>query len=293
MDLPAEPRLRWILSRTAAILELGVKPASGLVLPIEDFFPDRFDGTPRSVAALMTRIQGHAGRSDLKIVLALLTPEGEAQAVSCASGACGSSGAIDTRLDRVARRDDGSYGVALGTGEARNPVVLTTTLVRAVASIFLIETHAFAAAPEAEREPLTDLAAVLLGFGVLVANGSYIYMKGCGGVRVHSATALPVDEAALALGIFCRLHGLSARTARKHLDATPAAYFDKACAWAQSNAATMKTLGTKPAAVRAGEYALEPARSWLARALGLGRKGRERNPGDEPAEVERHPRRSA
>jgi hypothetical protein len=159
--------------------------------------------------------------------------------------------------------------------------------------MFLTEVHAFAAAPPTEREPLTDLAAVLLGFGVLVANGSYIYIKGCGGVRVHSATAMPVDEIALALGIFCRLHELPARSARKHLDATPAAYFDKACAWAQSNAGTMRMLKTKPAAVHAGEYALEPARSWLARALGLGRTRCERNPGDELADAERGSRRSA
>lgn len=286
MDLPAEPRLRWILSRTAAILELGVEPVRGLILPTPEFFPDRFDGTAGSIATLLARIQGHARLSDLKVDLTLVTPEGEAQKVSCASGACGTGGRIDPRLDRVARTHDGSYGVTLSTGEARSPVVLTTTLVRAVAHMFLTETHAFAGVPPTEREPLTDLAAVLLGFGVLMANGSYVYVKGCGGVQVHSATTMPVDEITLALGIFCRLHAMPARTARKHLDATPAAHFDKARAWTISNAAALTMLETKPAAVRAGEYVLQPARSWLARALGVGGRSRERNAGDGPADLE-------
>src|SRR5262249_23701172 len=92
MDLPAEPQLRWILTSTANLLELGAEPMRGLVLPTGEFFPDRFDGKPKSLAALMARIQDHAGLTDLKVDLTLVTPEGEAQKVSCSSGACGPGG---------------------------------------------------------------------------------------------------------------------------------------------------------------------------------------------------------
>ena len=61
MDLPAEPQLRWILSRTATLLEQGAEPVRGLVLPTGEFFPDRFDASPKAVATLMTRVQDHAG----------------------------------------------------------------------------------------------------------------------------------------------------------------------------------------------------------------------------------------
>src|SRR5262249_16985139 len=120
MDLPAEPQLRWILGRTATLLEQGAEPVRGLVLPTGEFFPDRFDGSPRSVAALMARMQTHAGLGDLKVELAIVTPEGEAQTVSCSSGACGGSGKIDARLDRVTHLDEGAYRVALGAGEVRS-----------------------------------------------------------------------------------------------------------------------------------------------------------------------------
>ena len=287
MDLPAETQLRWILKSVANLLELGAEPVRGLILPTGEFFPDRFDGTPKSIAALMARIQDHAGLADLKIDLTLVTPEGETQKVSCSSGACGAGGPIDTSLTRVSRRDDGSYDLTISTGEAQSPVVLTTTMVRAIASMFMTEIEAFEGVPPAEREPLADLAAVLLGFGVLMANGSYIYMKSCGGVKVHSATTMPVDEITVALGIFCRLYDVPERTASKHLDVTPAEHFDEAYAWSSSNASIMKMLRKKPDAVREGNYTLSPARSWLARVLGVGAKKRERSADDELADLER------
>lgn len=303
MDLPAEPQLRWILSNTATLLELGAEPVRGLILPTGEFFPDRFDGTPKSVAALVTRIQAHAGLSDLKTELALVTPEGEAVTESCScgtggscgtSGSCCSSGAqVDGRINRLVRREDGSYLVTVGTGEGRSPVALTTVLVRAVASMFMTEADGYSGVPALEREPLTDLAAVLLGFGVLMANGAYIYHKGCGGVQVTSATKMPVDELAVALGIFCRLFDVSERTAAKHLEVTPVEHFDEGYAWASSNASVMKLLRKNPDAVRAGQYTLSPARSWLARVLGMGGKKPARTVDDDLEDLERSVRAAA
>src|SRR4051794_8258443 len=95
MDLPVETQLRWILAHTATLLEQGAEPVRGLVTPTGDFFPDRFDGSPGSVAALTSRIQEHAGLSDLAVELSIVTPEGEAQQVNCSSGACGGTGKIE------------------------------------------------------------------------------------------------------------------------------------------------------------------------------------------------------
>jgi len=238
MDLPAETQLRWILSHTATLLELGAEPVNGLVLPNGEYFPDPFDGSPRSVAALMSRIQQQAGLGDLKVELRILTPQGEEQKVSCSSGACGGGGKIDFKLDRVVRVDEGEYAVAIGAGEIKNPVVLTTSMVRAVSAMFMTEADAYRGVLPDDREPLTDLAGVMLGFGVLLANGSYLYMKSCGGVQVQSATRMPVDELTVALGVFCRLFDVPARTAARHLELTPSEHFDEGHAWASSNASS-------------------------------------------------------
>jgi hypothetical protein len=286
MDLPAETQLRWILSHTATLLAQGAEPVRGLVLPTAEFFPDRFDGSPKSVAALMTRVQEHAGLADLQVDLNLVSPEGETQKVSCSSGACGGSGTIEAKLDRVARRDDGSYLVTVPAAEVMNPTVLTTGMIRAVAFMFMTEADAYAGTLDVDREPLTDLAAVMLGFGVLLANGAYLYMKGCGGVKVHSATRMPVDEITVGLALFCKLFEVPDRTAARHLELTQGEHFDEAAAWASSNASVVKMLRNKPDAVRAGEYSLSPARSWLARVLGVGGKKRAASPDEELAELE-------
>ena len=289
MDLPSAPQLRWILSHVASLLELGAEPVRGLILPNGEFFPDRFDGSPGSVAALLERVQDHAGLAHLKVELAIVTPESEAQAASCSSGACGGEGKIEVKLDRVARREDGGYRVAIGAGEIRSPVALTTGMVRAAACMFMIEADAYRGTLDGDREALTDLAGVMLGFGVLLANGSYLYSKGCHGVEVRSATRMPVDELTVALGLFCRLFDVPERTAAKYLDVTPAEHFDEGYAWASSNAAVVRLLRARPDAVRAGEFSLSPARSWLSRALapyvGRGRKA-PATPEDELATLE-------
>jgi hypothetical protein len=287
MELPADSQLRWILRHAASLLQLGAEPVGGLIQPTADFFPDRYDGSPDSLVALTRRIQKHAGLSDLSIELAVFTPEGQTQTVSCSSGACGGTGKLEARLDRVGRRDDGSYAVAVSVGELKDPVVLTTSLVRAIACMFMVEAGAYEGVPPAEREPLTDLAAALLGFGVLVANGSHIYMKGCSGVQVHSATRMPVDELTVALALFCKLHDVPERAASRHLELTPREHFEEAWVWASSNASLCRMLRERPAAIEADTFSLSPARSWLSRVLGVGQKKRALTPEEEIAELER------
>jgi hypothetical protein len=288
MDLPADPQLRWILRRSATLVRLGAEPVRGLVQPTSEFFPDVFDGSPPTVATLLARIQEHAGLADLPVELSIVTPEGEAQTVNCASGACGGTGKIEARLNRVGQREDGTYTVSVGTGELRNPTVLTTAFVRAVSCMFLTEAGAYDELEPGDREPATDLASVLLGFGVIAANGSYIYVKGCGGVAVHSATRMPVEEVGVALSIFCQLHDIPERVAAKHLDPTPREALDEGAVWARSNAAVVRLLRSNLAALEEDDFRLSPARSWLARTLGFGkRRPTARATDDELAELER------
>lgn len=271
MDLPAEPQIRWILRTSAALLEHGAEPVRGLIQPTTDFFPDRFDASPAAAAAVLARVQEHAGLADVPVELAVITPEGEVRSGGCSSGACGTGLAAGEKLQRIAPLPGGGYGVAVSAGEVRHPVLLTTALVRAVSFMFLTEADAWSALRPADREPAVDLAAALLGFGVLAANGSYIYAKGCGGVQVHSATKMPVDEVTLALAIFCQLHRIPDRAAARHLELTPREHFEESAVWAASNASLVKMLRDAPERIAADDYAIAPSRSWLARALGIGK----------------------
>src|SRR5262245_38476933 len=141
MDLPDERQIRWILRTSAALLQHGAEPVHGLVQPTAEFFPDRFDGSPKAVAALMVRVQEHAGLADVRVEIAVVVPEGAGQTVSCTSGAC-SGIAPSPTLDRISRQSDGTYRVVISAGEIRHPTVLTTALVRAVSFMFLTEAEA-------------------------------------------------------------------------------------------------------------------------------------------------------
>lgn len=286
MELPSETQIRWIFRSTARLLAAGAEPVRGLVLPTGAYFPDAFDGTPRSVAALCARIQEHAGLSDLQTEVNIAAPDGSVQKASCSSGACGGGGDFDTKLDRVRRNPDGSYSVGVGAGEVRNATALTTALTRAVALMFLVESGALEATPVADIEATTDLAATLLGFGVLMANGSHIYMKGCSGVQVHSATKMAVEDLGLSLALFCALHDIPDRLAEKHLETSPREAFDEGSVWIASNRKLVKMLRSDPTAIEDDRYSIGEARSWLARALGIGKK-KQATPEEELAQLEK------
>ncbi|HRI66112.1 MAG TPA: hypothetical protein PK156_17815 [Polyangium sp.] len=287
MDLPAEPRIRWMLHRTAELLEQGAEPVNGIILPTEQFFPDTFDGTPKAVVALLRRIQAHAGLSDLDVELLFVTPEGETASAGCSSGACGPAGKIETRLERVNRRKDGSYAIALGTGEVGHPVVLTTILTRCISSMFMSEAGAYDHLRSNDREPVADLAATMLGFGVLVTNGSHVEIKGCGGAKVHSATKLTTDELTLALAIFCRSFGIDIRIAHKHLDPVPREHLDRAETWVRANASVVRRLREDPEGIRKDAFVLDQAESWVSRVFGFGRGKRGPTAEETLAQLER------
>jgi hypothetical protein len=272
MDLPDEPQIRWILRTTTTLLRLGTEPVHGLVQPTAEFFPDRFDGSPESVSALLLRVQEHAGLADLPVALSVISPEGEARSTGCSSGACGGGPALDAKVARMDRGADGTYRVALSAGELRHPTALMTAFVRAVSFMFLAESGALDELLPRDREAAIDLSAVMLGFGVLATNGSYLYTKGCGGVQVHSATRMPVDELTLALAVYCRLHGVPDRTAARHLDVTPRAHFDESGVWASSNLPIIRMLREAPERIAADDFVIGESRSWLARVLGVGKR---------------------
>ncbi|HHH11604.1 MAG TPA: hypothetical protein ENK23_05965 [Sorangium sp.] len=174
--LPREERLRWMLGSAARLISGGAEPVSGLVLPNAKFFPDHFDKSDKAVARLMQRIAKIAGLSDLKIAVRIVRSE-DAGGGGCASGACGIGGSSDEKRPRVERHGDG-WAVNVAASETGNPTMLTTGMVRAISHIFLTEAELYDGVDPREAEGAVDLCGVLLGFGVLLCNGAYIYAKG-------------------------------------------------------------------------------------------------------------------
>lgn len=242
------------------------------MLPTAEFFPDHFDRSAKSVERLLHRIQGQCGLSDVPLQLEVAGAEGGAGGSCSTGGCCGPAAGAAGRFRRVRLAADGDgYVVAVAATEVASAPVLTTGLVRAVSHVFLTEADLYPEFERAEYEPAVDLAGIMLGFGVLLGNGAYLYSKGCGGVKIGSATLLPVEEIGVGLALYGYLHDVPPRVCRGHLEPTPRAAFDEAHLWVRSNAGVARLVRSDRAALEADSYQLSEARSWLSRLFGLGR----------------------
>ncbi len=294
MDLPQPEVIRGIVQRYARLrarlaAELGDRP---LVLPNSHFFPDVFRPEQRGVRKLVTRMQKHAGMRDIPIRPRLIQLEGATD--PCASGSC-STGSKDKREASGGGGGSccgGSHPVVAGEDFARlideeetwrlqipdvevtNPVVLTCNVARALGHIFLFETLEEGEQVDQPQEITGELAAVALGFGVLLMEGSYIYSKSCGGPRIARVTLMGPAELGLATALFVQSGGHSARDARKVLDTTQRAAFSEAMTWCDSNQALINTLRTAPEQLSQGKFEISESKPLLTRLFGSMKKSR-------------------
>jgi hypothetical protein len=273
VDLPGDAALRSLVA-TYARLRAAYGEAIGeppLLQPTGEFFPDAFAPDPQGVARLLARMTTYAPlAADLPLELAFLAADA-GHGGGCGSGACGSPGGERVRAGLVDELDD-RYRVTVAAADVAHPVLLATSLARAVGGLVLFE----AGEAPGDVDPATsEIAAAMCGFGVLLSAGSAVWGKSCGGLSVAQATALSVEEAAVVLALFLAVHGHSALDARRHLDATQREALDHATAWTESNPLLVETLRERPALLEAGAFELEPTRGLLGRWLHKRRLERE------------------
>ncbi len=226
-----------------------------LVLPNGDFFPDDFERDAESVVNLLRRMLTYAPLSpDLDIRLRFLE-EDESNGSSCGPCGCGPSAKdgspAGTNASNVTELEHG-YMIDLNVSDVGHATVLTTALARSIGEIIVHEAgEEIAARAIAVR---AEIAACASGFGVLLANGAYIYGKSCGGARVVQATRLSVEEHSHLLALFLRQHEIKPSVARSELDPTAREAFDLALAWVDSNREIASALRDHPASLAKGYF---------------------------------------
>jgi hypothetical protein len=273
MELPSSDVLPGIVERCARLLssighDLGKRP---LVLPTAEFFPDRFVGDAESAAALVARMAGHAGLSDVPLSTRVITQLGEPEDEHEASrGGC-TSGCVPAGVAGSSPRlvDDGDgWTLNVPANELSHSVVVTTMIARALGHVFLVETLAPHERIEAPADLTADYAAVALGFGPLLMEGAYIYSKGCGGPQVAQVTRASLPELAIVSALFAEMGSHSTRKALRELGATQSAVFGDALEWAKTNSELVTRLREEPARVAGFDYTLSESKPWLLRVFG-------------------------
>jgi hypothetical protein len=289
MELPSEDSIRWVVRRYAELRAAhgDVIGAPELLEPTGRHFPDEFKKDAPSVARLLRRMMSYAPLAeDLPIALAFVEPEEQAGGGGCSSGGCGTGAKIGAH-DGVVEMDEG-YRVELKVTDVANPMVLTTSLARSVGALVLAEAGEQIDARDAGAT--SEIAATVCGFGVLLVGGAAVYTKACGGLRMHCATQLPLEDLAVALALFVRVHELKPSAARAHLETTQREAFDEAMRWVDSNDAIVTALRDRPAELTDGLFTIEPPRAFAGL---LGRFfGRKRDDGPDVAPVSKKTERT-
>jgi hypothetical protein len=305
MELPPLKVRRALVQRYARLRvqladELGDRP---LVLPNEEYFPDPFRPDQGGVRRLVARMQQHAGMQDIPIYTRLVTIEGGPG--GCGSGSCspgsddakqkgertepqsagqaccstGPTPGVDGSFQRLV--DDGEqWRLQIPDIEAPHAVVLTANIARALGHIFLAETQEEGRPLDRPLELTGELAAVALGFGVLLLEGSYIYSKSCCGPRIGRVTVLGTAELAIACALFAHLGGHRPREARKALSTTQKALFGEAVSWAEANRQLLDRLKNEPHRLVDGNFDVVDAEPWLGRLLGSRKRTASARSGD-------------
>jgi hypothetical protein len=263
MDLPDEHSLHHIV-KAFAHLRARHGAAIGhpaLVQPTAEFFPDEFRPDLPSLDRLLRRMMEYAPvSSELRVELGVLVPEADHAAGGCGSSACASGAGGSSAGVNVEELEDG-YRVIVSATDVGNADVLSTSLARSVGALVLHE------AGERVGPEASEIAATVCGYGVLLLNGSAVWAKSCGGLRMAQATVMPTAEIAVALALFVAVHDHKISHARKHLGATQREAFDAAQDWVESNPEVVESLRDRPERLASGAIDFEPVRGVLGQWL--------------------------
>jgi hypothetical protein len=206
----------WLMRHTGGIQARRKAP---LILPIDEFFPDRGLKGEEGVRTLFERVRTWAGMADWPCELrTLATDPPPIAGLSFNEGRSSLSAGSFSVSDEPNAVPVITYDSSL----QEDPMALVATFAHELGH-YLCAT--FPEAPPGGTdllEPATDVAAVFLGFGVFLANAAFsfeqLFEEGREGWQARRHGYLTETELLSSLAIFCTLSEVSWREAAPHLD---------------------------------------------------------------------------
>jgi hypothetical protein len=153
-----EERLEWLADQFGT----DVFSRRALILPEEDFFPDKYDESPESVRMLLDRVCLYMDADPELVKLELFTDKGNLWLVNeRGHGISRAAGLYDERDDQTI--------IHLETSQLDDPMTLVGTIAHELAHLRLLGERRVD--PEIfDNELLTDLTVVFHGLGIFLAN---------------------------------------------------------------------------------------------------------------------------
>ncbi|UTW45008.1 hypothetical protein KFE80_11565 [bacterium SCSIO 12696] len=186
-----------------------------LVLPSNDFFPDRVNSVHGMAQAIFSRVTQYAGLNHWPFIL--VSPENFIPAPVPRLS-------LDThqRGDIQAASDPHSPQLIISyqPQQTKQPQAMAASFSHLVAQHLVYQSGQTPPGGNDYLSQATEVVAIFMGFGLLITNSAYQFRTGCGSCYDPAANrnaVLSERESLVALAIFCHLKGIDNRHLFQHL----------------------------------------------------------------------------
>ena len=235
LPVTEEERL-WVdrsFVRLAGLLGRRRMTDAVLMLPTQECFPDRFDGSEAPLKAMFVRIARAMGVDAGTVQLDLFSDAASVTRGLAPLVADTSSGAGGLYFGGT-----GKLHISVHEEKLQDPLALVATLAHELGHVILLA-PGLVARDEPDMEPLTDLLTVFLGFGVFNANAAFQFRQYTNnetqGWSTQRAGYLSEEVFGYALARFARERGERKPACAGHLSRNVASYFGRSAAWLAEN----------------------------------------------------------
>ena len=193
-----------------------------LVLPNDEFFPDKLDQAEDVAQTVFDRVREHAGLHDWPCELVAQEPDVDpilAPAVAVRGTETGPAGTFSI----TGRPGEPVARITYNPAQLRQPMSLVATFAHELAHYLSCTAKAAPPGGDEFEEYATDLLAVFMGFGVFLANSAFSFHQYADGETqgwaVRHQGYLSERELTFALAIFMSLKGIDQEAVEPYLAA--------------------------------------------------------------------------
>lgn len=234
-----EEEKAWLDEAFAWLIEeigIGVLKSVEVILPTEDFFPDPYDGSRRSIRRILDRVCEYMDVDPETIEVRFMEHEDLAQVHPLAANGETREHALGT----YQMRKDGRHAISLDMSQAANPQMMVATIAHELGHVILHGEDRLD--PDYEgHEPMTDLITVFYGIGIFNANSSFVFEQWTNsqfqGWRAGGAGYLSEQAFAYALALFAHTRGETKPAWSKHISTNVRSYFKRSFRYLARNPA--------------------------------------------------------
>jgi hypothetical protein len=226
---PVDPETKEWIERAFnwLIEELGAETLRSVevILPIEEYFPDKFAGSNSDIRTMVKRVCEYMDVDFQQLDIAFYINEDGAGLHPLAGSEQGTH-ALGTYQMR-----EGKYRIRLETSQAANPQVMVATIAHELGHVILLGENRLA--PDFEdHEPMTDLLTVFYGMGLFNANSVFSFEQWTNthaqGWRADRRGYLSEEMFGYALSLFAYSRGETKPEWADYLNVNVKTYFKKA-----------------------------------------------------------------